>query len=268
MALDPTLTAQGVVTRIRATARPGVAMSDPICTNLSFPLAPAIDAYAAILAVDHGLASPLVRATLLDVADTTDAQRPDGRFDQHDLRRFVTEIDHGAGTTFDYSRYDLNGDGRTGGDSTDRFDLDANSPAAWTTVTQTVEGSPVSFDETKLTDIRILCYYAYSFLYVGDEAQRTSLLNGRCTPVARVLAHGGTVFVDAFVQPTPNHQELLMRPNPATDLATPWEFNKSFPVTSDRGTASSRPHRDVGPHHGHAERAHGRRIRLRGHLHG
>jgi hypothetical protein len=43
-----------------------------------------------------------------------------------------------------------------------------------------VEGQPVGFDESDLTDVEILCYYAYSPLYAGDFDARKSLLDGRC----------------------------------------------------------------------------------------
>ena len=234
--LDPTLTAQGVIGRIRTTARPGVAMSGPDCTTLTFPLAPAIDAYAALLAVDHGLASPLVRATLLDVVDDAGAAVPDGQFDEHDLERFVSELDTRGGTLFDYSRYDLNGNGRTGGTTKDRFDLDASAPAAWTRITETIEGSTQEFDETALTDVLILCYYAYSPLYTGDDTLRTTLLAGRCSPaVATLEVHSGSLTVAAFALPA-SHQEQLVRPNPQTDLTTPWEFRAAQAVTSFLGT--------------------------------
>ena len=177
-ALDPALTPQGVIEKIRTTARPGVAMSDPHCTGFSFALAPAVDAYAAILAVDRGLASPLVRSTLLDVTGPGAADLPDGVFDERDVIRFLDEFANRAGSTFDYSRFDLNGDGRTGGATTDRFDLDANVNPAWSSITETIESEPVTFDETTVTDLQVLCYYAFSPLYTGDSAVRATRLAG------------------------------------------------------------------------------------------
>ena len=130
--LAPSLTPQQVMARLRATARPGVAQTDPLCSTIAVPTAPAIDAYAAVLSADEGLAAPRVRRTLLDVDNTAGAATPDGTFDEHDVQRYLIEIDARAGTSFDYSRYDLNGDGRTGGATTSRFDLDANVLPAWT----------------------------------------------------------------------------------------------------------------------------------------
>jgi hypothetical protein len=174
--LDPTLPAQGVLGKIRTTARPGVPMTGPGCLNLTVASAPAIDAYAAVLAVDRGLASPLVRATLLDVTGAAGGDVADGVFDEHDLDRFAGELATRNGVQFDFSRFDLNGDGRTGGETTERFDLDASTPAAWTSVSETIEANSVTFDETRLTDLQILCYYAYSPLYAGDTATRAALL--------------------------------------------------------------------------------------------
>ena len=89
-------------------------------------------------------------------------------------------------STEDYSRFDLNGDGFTGGSSADRFDLDRVGSTQYgatrydSVVTQQIEGLTVSFDESKLTDLDILCFYAYSPLYTGDATARTSLLAGSC----------------------------------------------------------------------------------------
>jgi hypothetical protein len=177
-ALDPSLAARDVVAKIIGTARPGTTMTDARCTPFPFARAPSIDAYAAVLAVDRGLAAPLVRSTLLDVTGAGASDLPDGVFDERDVNRFLDEFAARGGLTFDYSRFDLNGDGRTGGTTSDRFDLDASTPAAWTTIAESIDGERVTFDETKLTDLQILCYYAFSPLYAGDPAVRTTLLPG------------------------------------------------------------------------------------------
>src|SRR5207253_448149 len=90
-----------------------------------------------------------------------------------------------ANGAVDYSRFDLNGDGSTGGAGKDRFDLDMDG--AYGTASATIEGVPVSYDETGVTDDDVLCYYAYSSLYRGDPAARTSAVGTRCRP------HGGTI---------------------------------------------------------------------------
>ena len=43
-----------------------------------------------------------------------------------------------------------------------------------------IEGQPVLFDEAAVTDVEILCYYAYSPLFQGDPDARRELLAGRC----------------------------------------------------------------------------------------
>src|SRR6185295_8010214 len=74
-------------------------------------------------AADASPATMPVRLALLDLNDT-------GSFDQDDLFSFVSVyVDNATGEEFEptepsYSRFDLNGDGYTGGSRTARFDLD------------------------------------------------------------------------------------------------------------------------------------------------
>jgi hypothetical protein len=62
-----------------------------------------------------------------------------------------------------YGRYDLNGDGFTGGTRTSRFDLDRVGSTQYgaagygSDVTQEIEGHTVHFNETQLTDLQVLC---------------------------------------------------------------------------------------------------------------
>jgi hypothetical protein len=160
---------------------------------------PPIDAYAAVLAADNPYGTkdlgkePLrdannninapVRLALLDVAHADSGGNlvdgPDGKFDQADIMKFLQEFEKRKGAV-DYSRYDLNGDGRTGepypatGPNT-RFDLDGNYKYD-AGAEQTVEGNKVLFDELTPADITILMYYAYSPLYIGSELERAMLL--------------------------------------------------------------------------------------------
>ena len=76
----------------------------------------------------------------------------------------------GFRTGFDYSRWDLNGDGRAKFGGRAKFNLDLGEPTALSTqITQQIEGVSVKFNEQLLTDLEILCYYAYSELYDTDE---------------------------------------------------------------------------------------------------
>lgn len=154
-----------------------------------------IDAYATVLSLDQAVLPTTetapVRLALLDVDG-------DGLFTEKDIDiflRFLYFVD-GQGnitrqlptnTQADFSRYDLNGDGFTtaSGDHRERFDLDRvgstqYGTTLYSTVTQMIEGQPIGFDESELTDVEILCYYAYSPLYAGDFDARKSLLDGRC----------------------------------------------------------------------------------------
>lgn len=163
-----------------------------------------LDAYGALLAADHptfagGLGSSATRTTapvrlaLLDVAGAEAgalAYTPDAKFTQADLLGFVREFQQRHGAQLDYSRFDLNGDGRTGEPTvvrqpatativdtavgSQRFDLDGDGRIA--TATQNVEGIPIVFHEEDIDDISILIYYAYSPLYEGNEYERTLIL--------------------------------------------------------------------------------------------
>jgi hypothetical protein len=152
--------------------------------------APIIDAHAALLSLDEaGLptaASARVRKAILDVTG-------DGKFDATDLDRYLAEFvvnyrsatDHGPlanPSVRDWGRYDLNGDGFSGGSGRQAFDLDRvgstrYGAARFNNVTLTVEGTPVGYDELQLTDLEILCYYAYSALWQGTAQERTQRIH-------------------------------------------------------------------------------------------
>ena len=127
---------------------------------------PVVDVYAAVLLA--GVKD--VRRSLLDVNET-------GQFDENDLQVWIDELESGDGD-LDFSRFDLNGDGRTGGEDRDRFDLnmDGNHGA----VTIEARGYELHYDETSLRDVDIMCYYAYSDLYDGDPEARDEMLDSPC----------------------------------------------------------------------------------------
>ena len=181
-----------------------------------------VDAYASVLSLDpaalpNGQNQP-IRQTLLDVTR-------DQKFDENDIRLFLQHffVVAGDGTitrqiptpSADFSPYDLNGDGfATGGSMRERFDLDRRGSTQfgatqYTDVTQTIEGQDVHFDENALTDLEILCYYAYSPLFVGDTDQRKALLDGRCglsvTPAKVALVSGGS---QQFTATLPNNDPV------------------------------------------------------------
>src|SRR5579883_775011 len=176
-----------------------------------------VDAYASVLSLDAAaLPDPVnapVRLALLDA-------NGDGVFDEKDIDLFLRHfffvdangtITHEApaSTAADFSRFDLNGDGfTTSGSRRERFDLDRvgstqYGAAKYSIVTQMIEGQPVTFDETGLTDLEILCYYAYSDMFSskGDQAARKALLADRCSftisPTAITLQSGQTQILTA-----------------------------------------------------------------------
>lgn len=142
------------------------------------PLSPrVIDAYAAILAIDSASLTPVmapVRQALLDVVDQNGVepavgQPSDGRFSESDLARFVDEIRVRDGWVQDFSRFDLNGDGLTGYKPLVRpFDLNADGDTDDTVVLN--NGLGVTISETAVNDAQVLCYYAYSTLFVQTAA--------------------------------------------------------------------------------------------------
>jgi len=168
-----------------------------------------VDAYATVLSLDP-VALPTaqtapMRLTLLDV--NQDSQFDEADVDQY-LRHYYLVDANGALTNqpvppapADFGRYDLNGDGFTGGGGRERFDLDRVGSMQYGTtlylvISQNIEGSQIGFDETAVTDLEVLCYYAYSPLYVGDPDARRTELEGRCglsvQPLAVNLVAGAT----------------------------------------------------------------------------
>lgn len=151
-----------------------------------------IDAYAAVLALDALHQTDQIRKRLLDVNN-------DGLFNHLDVQEFAESYQVGnpnapsIPAARDYSRFDLNGDGFTGGILTERFDLDAdglepNGAPRFTTVTATIGGVAVPLNEAALTDAQILCYYAYGidstgapfYDASGDTGDARGTLLSRC----------------------------------------------------------------------------------------
>lgn len=185
-----------------------------------------IDAYASVLALDGttlSQASAPIRFALLNVHND-DNQPP--VFDEQDLAEFLehlfvstdTDITHqpAPATTADFSRWDLNGDGfTTAGSRRERFDLDRLGSTQfgttlYSTISQTIEGQEVRFDETALTDLEILCYYAYSPLYTGNTDIRKTLLDGRC----------GLTIQPASATLNPGQQQQFTANTPTGDPVT------------------------------------------------
>jgi sugar lactone lactonase YvrE len=165
-AVNPALGVNDIIEILQATSRsyPVDSSSGPCRSRAPSRI---IDTYDAVLAAGGSD----VRLALLDVTES-------GSFDEQDIEVFLSEWESADGM-LDYSRYDLNGTGQTGGDATDRFDL--NHDIFFGSVTKMIEGEEVMFDETDVTDKDILCYYAYSLLYDGEATERSDLLSGHCS---------------------------------------------------------------------------------------
>lgn len=200
---------------------------------------PVVDAYATVLSLDaEELPTPAsapVRLAILDVNN-------DGRFDESDIATFLAHFLDGQGNpvepaTADYSRFDLNGDGFTGGSRTESFDLDRIGSTQFgatkysSAVSQQIEGQAISFDANALTDMEILCYYAYSALYTGDTAARAQLVGG-CAGVRVRVTPGGVAL-------TPGQsQQFTAQVTGAQDVMVTWAIDGVNGGNSNVGTVS------------------------------
>ncbi|VAW52437.1 hypothetical protein MNBD_GAMMA05-750 [hydrothermal vent metagenome] len=163
--MDSTLNEVGVMTVIKHAYQNG-------------QLVGIVDTYAALLSLDTSITEAAIRKSVLDVAGTSGTGVRDGIFDEGDIEFWFNTI---LPTFPDGIPFDLNGDGHIGGSDTVWFDLDINALPVYTTVMQTIGEEEVSFNEEAITDFDVLCYYAYSDLYTGDEEQRDALLLAGCT---------------------------------------------------------------------------------------
>lgn len=153
-ALAPHKSPHEIIQDIQTTARLTACSED-----LPNSPAPVIDAYAAVLRADSSVsttAAAPVRTAILDIAGSSGFGIDDvGVF----LAQYVFSRD-----AVDYLKYDLNGDGITGGTSKKRFDL--NADGRYTSISM---GDGVTLDENLLTDRQILCYYVQSQLALPAE---------------------------------------------------------------------------------------------------
>lgn len=199
--LDTSLTPQEVITVLTDTARnlPDTTTAGNGTCNATAPQ-PVIDAFDAVLAAGGNDA----RTALLNISGGLNT------FNEFDLSFFLNDLP--STPTLDYGRLDLNGDGITDGDltstNTDRLDLD--NDGAFGTLSKTIAGQNVQFDETALTDMDIMCYYAYGLLYTGSTWRRggllpSELLVGTAGPKNRYVP----VKFDASNNPSIEDVELL-----------------------------------------------------------
>ena len=182
-ALRPSLTNRQVMQLITSQARTGAAPSTDLRCDIVAG-APTIDAYASVLATDQSLSDAPVRRVLFDVTNPAGSGL-DGLFTEHDVTEFLRAFALTTGT-LDYSRFDLNGDGRTGGDARERFDLDFDR--FYQNAIRVTEGVSRRVDENAATDLDILCHYAHTPLFVGDRTVRDTALGNLCRPF-RVVSH-------------------------------------------------------------------------------
>ena len=242
-ALNPALFPEDVIGILKKTSK--VFDEDKFCDDLPASLisvpAPVIDAYAAVLAAidtpDAANSAP-VRFAILDIADSNRMLSPDMVFDEHDIARYIAEFDNRDGQKRDFSRFDLNGDGYTGGKRKARFNLDMDPEHSYSNVVQplpeTAEGgvaTDLSFDENWLTDLEILCYYGFSSLFTGDTIERDADLIDECVPVSERL-----IFVQrdslfnfvGYVTMNPDGSDQLVLPSNVNTIGpSAWSPDRS-----------------------------------------
>ncbi len=146
------------------------------------------DHYTMTLATDGGPNDAPVRRAILDVAGSGGDPGTNGLFDEMDVALYLQmfasyDIARETDPRQDHSRFDLNGDGYTDDSSLAvgaSFDLDFDRLAIGT-ASYEAGGDLVDVEEANPTDLEVLCYYAYSDLYDGDESERDELL-ANCLP--------------------------------------------------------------------------------------
>ncbi len=190
--------ASNTVFLISSTARPLPAVASP--NNQ------AIDALAAMLSLDMPQAvtptTAPVRQLLLD-------QDGNGTFDQNDVLIFIRNyykdptrfeaFQPMPGSAPDFSVSDLNGDGYTGAWTTTTFDLDPTgstqygAPLLNVVSKQILDGHTLHFDENAVTDLDVMCYYAYSDLFTGTDTNGSIRAGLGCDAVVIMAESGDTL---------------------------------------------------------------------------
>ena len=145
--------------------------------------------------LDHLTVANSTRGAILDVRSNSgdpDTPELDEKFTEVDLEAFidafigdpVNELDNSPGQ-LNYSRFDLNGDGRTGGNDFARFDL--NNDGEFTTAFVDIGGERFTYNEQEVTDGNVLCYYTFAGdLYTGSPGFRNvifAIFGNMCLPV-------------------------------------------------------------------------------------
>ncbi len=206
-----------------------------------------VDAYLAVLAIDSYANSTVIRHKLLDIADANDIESPDGQFDEHDILLFLSkfaeyeQIRAGvANAPADYARYDLNGDGFTGGTYSTKFDLDMNYPPGYSLLSTPSANGFIETDEMNANDLDVLCYYAHSSLYTGSITDRDSLLvDCSCTTARSPQAQCGlwllkSSFPDYLV--TTGSAVLSVRVGKLEGQDTLWQAGIGIQLVATGGT--------------------------------
>jgi len=191
-AIKPSLTPQEIISILKGTSTPLKVSNKAGCSDWLTP-APLINAYKALLRLDDSLSSPLkdnapVRLALFDLDNDDD-------FDEDDLSTWVQEVLPLQPPSFpEFNRYDLNGDGWTGGNGMNELDLNLDHEYG-------VAANKSAYNESYLTDFDVLCYYAYTDLYTGNTLDRDILHLPPC------FSEGATWFPEGIDPVVVNRSE-------------------------------------------------------------
>lgn len=210
-----------------------------------------IDAYLAALTFDLDpdlIGVPVIQFGEAPVREAILDIDGDELFEEEDLKHYLIAYYNGnfldpevppvLPSIRDYSRFDLNGNGFTGGNSVERFDLDLLASPEVTPVYDEDLLLPItlpsaslvierSFDENNLTDLDILCYYAFSPLYHGDLIGTRGLGSltwlSDCVDIETVIDNPSNILLSSTVQFAAHVIDIDQRTLVDTTEALGWE---------------------------------------------
>lgn len=196
------------------------------------------DAYLAVLAVDKSETDAPVRNAIINVVDSGASQN---RFDELDIKEYVDKLSNGSAQIKDISRWDLNGDGYTGGPNTERFDLNLDGQVTVPAVANLIIDNKTlaTYSEAGVTDWQLLCHFAFNDnFYKGDKSKRNMLLINHLSNCGLTLKAVSLEIKDATGWQTPKTVQLTSFSSPSNS------YFGSFTSPScngERGGYSSQP---------------------------
>jgi hypothetical protein len=135
-----------------------------------------VDAYQVAIAA-ASVAGVDVFGAMANVNDDT-------RLDEDDVAGALAAWEAAAnvpgGPPRDWGRFDLNGDGFASTEAAIAIDLDASGAVGGRVLEREIGDEVVTFDETAVTDLHILCIAAYDIGWTGDDEARDEAIGEAC----------------------------------------------------------------------------------------